>query len=182
MRPSPGRRIGAEIEHVQRRGGRLLPHERVRERGARGRLDTDLFGLLDLATLCGGDERNPADRRDLGAGQRHTRESRESLRPDRRRGVVGRADALQGENGCSGALLQRRGGAAGALARLVADVVLLGAPENRREDRGRDRAEEECKGKAKAYGHLAGVRRQPRGLEEPCAISIRVRECCDGAC
>ena len=42
---------------------------------------------------------------------------------DRRRSVVGRADALQGENSRCGALLQRRCGTAGTLARLVADVV-----------------------------------------------------------
>ena len=82
---------------------------------------------------------------------------RERLRADRRRGVVGRADALQGEDGRSGALLERRRGAAGALARLVADVVLLGAPERQREGRGRESADEECEGESEACRHAGRV-------------------------
>jgi hypothetical protein len=140
------RGVGAEVEHVQRRGGGLLPDEWEREGDADGCLDADLLGRLDLASLGVGDEGNPADRRDLGAGERHACVSRECLRTDRRRGVVCGADALQGKNGGSGALLQRRGGATGALARFVANVVVLGAPEGQRQRCGRESAEGECEG------------------------------------
>jgi len=146
------RGVRIEVERVQARGGRFLADERIGKRDPDGSGNANLLCCLDFASLCGGDARNPPDRRDLGPCERHARVGGEGLRLDRRRSVVRRADALQCEHGCCGALFQRRGCAAGALPRLVPDVVLLGVPERQRQGRGRERAEEEAKGRRRRAG------------------------------
>ena len=165
------RGVGAEVEHVERGGGRLLTHERVRERFARGRLDPDLLGLLDLATLRGGDERDPSrpPRSRGGRAGRARRSRRLPGRPRKRRRRPRGRPAEREPRLRRVARAPTR--AAGALARLVADVVLRGRQSvserpRSRERRGRGRVEVES-----VQASLTGVRPRRKDLR----LLVRVR-------
>ena len=130
------RRIRAEVEHLRQVAGGLLPEQGEAEAG-------------------GGDAGRPADRDDLGTRERDAGVGGEGCGVDRAGRVVGGTNALQGENGGIGALLEPGRSGMGALAGLVADVRLLQSPERERHDDGRDRAGEQGERKSEANRHLA---------------------------
>ncbi len=146
------RGVGAEVERVRRRGGRLEP-----EKGIGGRIgrsgDPDLLARFDLGPLRGGDARRPADCNDLRPCERHAGKRREGGGADRGRRVVGRANTFEREDGGGSALLERCGRAVRPLACLLAHIVLLDAPERQRQRRGCDGADEESEWESEASRH-----------------------------
>ena len=80
---------------------------------------------------------------------------RERIGVDRSRRVVGGANALEGEDGRVGALLEPGGCCVCPLVRLGADVPPLEPPERERHDHRRDRAGDQGKWKSEANRHLA---------------------------